>query len=338
MNSTESRRIKEPRILITRILPAAARQVLEDNGLSVTCWTEDRDMTADELMAAAQQHTGLITVGANRIDQEFLSACSHLDIISQFAVGFDNIDVAAATRLGIPVANTPNSVTHATADLAFLLMLAVSRKATFHYRRILEGNWRQFEPTAHLGTELRGKTLGIYGMGRIGTEMALRCKGAFGMNVIYHNRTRNNTSEPATGARLVSFDELLTESDVISVHALLSDETRGVFNAEAFRKMKNTAIFINTSRGGTHDETALTEALRSGGLWGAGLDVTNPEPMVKDNPLLYMENVVILPHIGSGTAETRDDMARTAAENIVSWYRNRTIPYCVNPEVIRQSE
>lgn len=326
---------KQPRILITRILPEEARQVLEENGIAVTCWTEDRDMTADELLASAQDHTGLITVGANRIDEVFLKACSHLDIISQFAVGFDNIDVAAATKLGIPIANTPHSVTHATADLAFLLMLAVSRKATFHYRRILEGHWRQFEPTAHLGIELRGKTLGIFGMGRIGTEMALRCKGAFGMNVIYHNRSRNPDAEARTAARRVSFDQLLTESDVVSVHALLSDETRGIFNAEAFRKMKSTALFINTSRGGTHDEIALSDALKRGLIWGAGLDVTNPEPMAKDNPLLFMENVVILPHIGSGTTETRDDMARTAAGNIVSWYANRTIPYCVNPEVIR---
>jgi len=255
------------RILITRILPPSAQQILEDNGHQVTCWTEDRDMTADELLAAAREHTGLITVGANRIDREFLKHCAHLDIVSQFAVGFDNIDVDTATQLGIPIANTPHSVTHATADLAFLLMLALSRKATFHYRRILEGKWKQFEPTAHLGIELRGKTLGIFGMGRIGTEMAQRCKGAFGMKVIYHNRTRNHQAEAATGAGYVTFDELLAHSDVVSVHSVLSPETRGIFGNEAFSKMKKTAMFINTSRGGVHDETALAEALQRGLIW-----------------------------------------------------------------------
>jgi len=304
--------------------------------MRITQWQEDRDMTPEEFREAAATQDAILTIGANTVDRALLEACPGLKMISQFAVGFDNIDVNAATARGIPVGNTPDSVTHATADVAFLLMLAVSRKAFFMNRQISQGNWKQFEPVKHLGIELRGRTLGIFGMGRIGVQMALRCKGAFGMEVIYHNRNRNAEGEQLTGARWVSFEELLRTSDVLSVHSVLSDETRGRFGTDEFRLMKSTAMFINTSRGGVHDEKALTAALKSGVIWGAGLDVTNPEPMLPDNPLLTMENVAILPHIGSGTVETRSDMARTAAQNLISFFENGTVPFCVNPEALRR--
>ena len=197
---------------------------------------------------------------------------------------------------------------------------------------ILAGQWRSFEPNRRLGIELKGKTVGTLGLGRIGTEFARRCKGAYGMNVIYHNRTRNEESEKELGAVLVSFDELLRESDIVSAHCALTAETKEIFNKEAFSKMKETAIFINTARGGVHNETDLYHALISKKIWGAGLDVTNPEPMSSDNPLLSMENVAILPHIGSATIEARTGMARLAAENIIGYFKNGKVPNLVNPD------
>ena len=323
-------------VLITRILPEIAARMLKEAGMEVTQWQLPRDMTAEEFRHEAARHDAVLSIGANRIDREFLDACPGLKMISQFAVGFDNIDVPEATRRGIPVGNTPDSVTHATADVAVLLMMAVSRKAFFLNHQISLGAWKQFEPVKNLGIELRGKTLGIFGMGRIGVQMALRCKGAFGMDVIYHNRNRNLEGERYTGARWVSFEELLASSDVLSVHSVLSDETRGRFGAAEFSQMRSGSIFINTSRGGVHDEEALLQALRTNIIWGAGLDVTNPEPMAADHPLLSMENVAILPHIGSGTEETRNDMARTAAQNLISYFKDGSVPHCVNPEVLHR--
>lgn len=320
------------RVLITRILPASAGMLLEKAGFHVTRWNQERDMTKEELLEWSASHDAILTTGGNRIDQQFFKSCPSVRIVSQFAVGYDNIDVPAATAHGIAIGNTPDAVTHATADIAFLLMQAVSRKATFLHRKILNGGWRQFEPIKHLGIELRGKTLGIFGMGRIGTEMSKRCIGAFQMNVIYNNRNRNLAAEASTGASFASFEKLLESSDVLSVHCPLTSETRGIFNTAAFNHMKSGAIFINTSRGAVHVEPDLKAALDSGKIWGAGLDVTDPEPMSPDHPMLLMENVVILPHVGSGTVETRDDMARTAAANIISFFQKGRPVNCVNPD------
>ncbi|MBT8184533.1 MAG: D-glycerate dehydrogenase, partial [Eudoraea sp.] len=192
------------------------------------------------------------------------------------------------------------------------------------------GNWKHFRPKANLGIELKGKTVGVLGMGRIGTEFAKRCKGAYEMRVIYHNRSRNRTAELDLGAQLVSFDELLAQSDVLSVHVALTEETRELMNASAFKKMKATAIFINTARGGIHDEIALITALQNKTIWGAGLDVTNPEPMLPDNPLLEMKNVAVSPHIGSATVEARNEMSRLAALNIIQFSRGEKLTNLVN--------
>jgi glyoxylate reductase len=221
-------------------------------------------------------------------------------------------------------------MTDATADIAFALMLAVSRKLFYMHKQIARGNWTHFRPRANLGIELKGKTAGILGMGRIGTEFARRCKGAYGMKVIYFNRTRNKTAESDLGAKLVSFDELLAQSDVLSVHAALTEETRELMNASAFKKMKPSAIFLNTARGGIHDEASLIAALQNNTIWGAGLDVTNPEPMLPDNPMLQMENVAVLPHIGSATVEARNEMSRLAALNIIQFKKGGRITNLVN--------
>lgn len=322
------------KVLITRIIPAIAEDMLTQAGFDVTVWQGDRAMTKEELIDHARKVDILLSLGSNKLDRSFFETCKHLEIVSQFAVGFDNIDVAAATDFKIPVCNTPDVLSEATADVAFGLMINVSRKMFYHHKLILNGEWKQFEPLKNLGFELSGKTLGIFGLGRIGSIMAMRCKGAYGMQVIYHNRNRNLQAEKETGARYVDFDTLLRESDVLSVHSALTPETKGLFNKQAFAKMKNTAVFINTSRGGVHNEADLIETLKNNIIWGAGLDVTNPEPMQADNPLLNMPGVAVLPHIGSATIEARTGMARLAAENIISYYRTGKPITIVNPEVI----
>lgn len=324
------------RVLITRIIPSVAEEMLTTAGFEVTVWPGSGPMTQPELIERAKSVNSIISLGADKLNQYFFNECSHLDIVAQFAVGYDNIDVSAATQKGIPVSNTPDVLSEASADVAFGLMIAVSRKMFYLHKTIERGEWKQFEPLKNLGIELKGKTLGIFGLGRIGSVMAQRCKGAYAMNIIYHNRNRNLEAEKEFGATYVSFEELLKQSDVLSVHSVLSDETRGLFNKDVFSKMKKSAIFINTSRGGVHNEEDLIAALREGTIWGAGLDVTNPEPMHADNPLLQMPNVAVLPHIGSATVEARTGMARLAAENIISYYESGKVPTCINPDVLNR--
>lgn len=321
------------KVFITRMIPEKGLQLLQEAGLQLTQWTEKRDLTPAELIAYCKQHDALLSVGPNKISSSFLQECRHLKVIALHAVGFDNVDVPAATALKIPIGNTPGVLSNATADTAFLLMLAVSRKAFYMHKQISKGQWGFFEPTANLGIELTGKTLGIAGLGKIGFEMAKRCIGAYSMKVIYHNRHTNQEAEEVLKAEKVSFDELLAQSDVLSVHTALTPETQGMFNKAAFDKMKRSAIFINAARGSIHNETDLLNALQEKVIWGAGLDVTNPEPMAADNPLLDLPNVAILPHIGSATVEARDAMAIMAAKNIIAGLKGERLPFVVNPEI-----
>lgn len=321
------------RVFCTRVIPDEGVQLLTIAGIDVVQWKEERELTPEELIEKCLSFDALISAGYNKIDASFLNACSHLKVISMHSVGFDNVNVSEATRLKIPVGNTPGVVSNATADTAFLLMLAASRKAFFHHQRIINGDWKFFEPTANLGIELRGKMLGIYGLGKIGYEMGRLCTAAFDMKVIYHNRNRNTEAENDLAAQWVSFDDLLQQSDVISVHTNLSEETRGKFNQSVFGKMKPSSIFINTARGAIHNEMDLINALQNNIIWGAGLDVTNPEPMKPDNILLNMANVAVTPHIGTATIETRTAMARMAAENVIAGLTGLRLPYPVNPQV-----
>jgi glyoxylate reductase len=323
------------KVLITRVIPDIAHHSLIRAGFDVRVWDGDDPMAQPVLIEKAKEVNALLSLGADKLDKVFFSQCPHLDIVAQFAVGYDNIDVVEATRLGIPVSNTPDVLSEATADVAFGLMINVSRKMFHLHKSISRGEWKRFEPLKDLGFELSRKTLGIFGLGRIGMVMAKRCQGAYDMKIIYHNRSRNKEAEKKIDARWVPFDELLGQSDVLSVHSVFSPETTGIFNKQAFSKMKPSSIFINTSRGGVHNEVDLIEALNNKIIWGAGLDVTNPEPMQVNNPLLSMPNVAILPHIGSGTMEARTGMARVAAENIIEFYQSGKVPTCVNPTVLR---
>lgn len=321
------------KVYITRVIPEAGLQRLRDAGHTYTLYDGDTELLPDALLDACSEHDALISAGPNKLNETFFAAAKNLKAISLLSAGFDNVDVAAANRHRVAVGHTPEVLNHATADTAFLLMLAVSRNAFGNYLRVLNGDWGFFRPTANLGMELHGRTLGIFGMGRIGSELGRLCKAAFGMQIVYHNRRRNVEAEAALGARYLSFEELLAQSDVISLHANLSDETRGLFNAAVFRKMKPGAIFINTARGAMHHEPDLIEALQREWIWGAGLDVTNPEPMRPDNPLLRMNRVCVLPHIGSATAQARDAMAIRAADNVIAGLNGRRIPFVINPEV-----
>lgn len=321
------------KVFISRDLPEIGARLLREAGFDVKIWNQDRPMTQEELIVEAREVDALFCTSGDMINAHFLSTCAHLEIISQYAVGYDNVDTAAATKLGIPIGNTPGAMSESTADIAFGLMIAVSRWMFYMHKRIIADKWDYFRPKANLGIELSGKTLGVFGLGQIGIEMARRCKGAYNMDIIYCNRSNNSHAEKELDARLVDFETLLTESDVLSVHSVLSNETRGLFDKSAFNKMKNTSIFINTSRGGVHNEADLIEALQSGTIWGAGLDVTNPEPMDHNNPLLQMERVAVTPHLGSATVEARDRMATLAANNIISFYESNSVPHLVNPEV-----
>ena len=330
------RNIQETKILVTRNIPSIGIEMLRKEGFPVTSWSLERPMTDQELIAESKKHHVILCVSADNIGTDFINACPHLEMISQFAVGYDNIDVPLATKSGIPIGYAPGAMNEATADIAFGLMIAVARKFVYMHKGILKGEWTYFKPNANLGMEFNNKTIGIFGLGRIGLAMARRCKGAYNMNIIYCNRSVNDEAEKLFNAKRVSFDELLRQSDVISVHSVLSKETKEIFNKDAFSKMKSTSIFINTARGGVHNEHDLIQALTKGTIWGAGLDVTNPEPIRLDNPLLEMENVCILPHIGSATIEARNAMSRMAAENIISYYKNNTVPNIVNPEVLKK--
>jgi len=326
----------EIKVLVTRNIPVLGVEMLRKEGFSVTAWALERPMTDQELIAESKKHNVILCVSADNISTDFINACPHLEMISQFAVGYDNIDVPLATKLGIPIGYAPGAMNEATADIAFGLMISVARKFFYMHKGILKGQWTYFKPNANLGIELNNKTIGIFGLGRIGLAMARRCKGAYNMNIIYCNRNVHAEAEKLFNAKRVNFGDLLRQSDVISVHSVLSKETKEIFNKDAFNKMKSSSIFINTARGGVHNEQDLIDALNSGRIWGAGLDVTNPEPMRLDNPLLEMENVCILPHIGSATIEARNEMSRMAAENIISYYKNNTVPNIVNPEVFKK--
>lgn len=321
------------KIFATRQLPENILGIFKAKGIEVTQWTEERQFTPKEFEALAKDAEGIFNIGGSKITANLFKVCSNLKVISLVSVGFDHVDVKAATQHGIAIGHTPDVLTEATADVAFLLMLATSRKAFYHHKRIIAGNWQNFDPMSGLGIDIHDKTLGIFGLGNIGYEMGRLCKSAYGMKIIYHNRSRNEKAEKELDAKKVSFDELLAQSDIVSVHANLTKETEGVFNASAFAKMKSDAIFINAGRGGIHNEKDLQEALENKEIWGAGLDVTNPEPMDANNPLLDMPNVSVLPHIGSAVKETREAMLELATKNMLAGLEGKKLPACVNPEL-----
>lgn len=320
------------KVFINKRIPQIGIDILKENNLEIIT-SETDNPSYEEWLENCKKADIILNVGKNKYDKDFFDNCPNVKAISLFSVGFDQVDIAEATKRNIPIGNTPDVLSRATSDVAFLLMQMVSRKVNYNIEKIKSGNWKDFDALEELGQELYGKTLGVFGLGRIGFEMAEKCKAAFGMNIIYHNRSHNEQAEKELDAKYVSFDELIQESDIISIHANYTLEQSNLFNKKTFEKMKPNLIFINTARGGFHNEKDLLEALKSRIIWGVGLDVTNPEPMDKENPLLQLPNVCVLPHIGSATIEARNGMSKLAAENIVAFAKNQPMPTCVNPEV-----
>lgn len=318
-----------PRVFVTRRIPDAGLALLRD-AASVDLFDSGMPPDRDELLARVAGVDGLLCLLTDRVDDELLDAAGpSLRVVSNLAVGYDNIDLAACARRGIPVGNTPDVLTEATADLAFALLLAVARRLPESERFVREDRWVTWDPLLLLGREVSRQTLGIIGFGRIGREVARRARG-FGMRVLYHSRSRApEPVETELGATMVDLDTLLGTCDVVSVHVNLTPETRHLIDARALATMRPGSILINTSRGPVVDQAALADALRSGHLFGAGLDVTDPEPMRADDPLLALPNCLVLPHVASATDTTRARMAEKAARNVLAGLRGEPLPDAV---------
>lgn len=322
----------KPKVFVTRILPAVGLDKIRLH-CDAEVWPEQLPPPYELIRKKAADCDGLVTLLTERIDAALLNAALRLKVVSNFAVGFNNIDVATATQLGIAVGNTPGVLTDATADMAFALLIAAARRVVEGDRDARAGKWKTWEPVGYLGQDLFGRTLGIVGMGRIGYALARRCRLGWNMNVIYHDQRPNPLAETELQAQSVDFPTLLRESDFISVHTDLNPQTKSLFNAAAFAQMKRTCVFINSARGPLVDQAALVEALKRGTIFAAGLDVTDPEPPLPGDPLLKLPNVVVAPHIASATVGTRNQMATICADNLLAGVTGQPLSACVNPDV-----
>jgi glyoxylate reductase len=322
----------KPRVFITRRIPAAGLDRI-CQACDAEVWPEQMPPSYDLLRRKVADSDGLVSLLTDRIDAALMDAAPRLKVVSNYAVGFNNIDLPAATARGIAVGNTPGVLTDATADMAFCLLIAASRRLidSVHYAQ--SGQWKTWEPLGHLGQDLTGRTLGIIGMGRIGYALARRCHFGWDMPVLYYDTYRNEKAETELDAAPVALDTLLGQSDFVSVHTDLNDKTRGLFNIEQFRKMKPTAVFINTARGPIVVEKDLIDALKTGVLFAAGLDVTDPEPPDSQSELLRLPNLIVAPHIASATVGTRNAMAEICANNLLAGLNGQPLPAWVNPDV-----
>lgn len=305
----------KPFVYVTRKLPEEQLSPLKELA-DIEMWEkEDEPCPRDVLLEKAKTADGLLTMLSDRIDAELLQKAPRLKAVANLAVGFDNIDVEAARKRGVICCNTPDVLTESTADLTFALLLAAARRIIEASDWIKQGKWTGWGPLLLAGADVHHKTIGIVGMGSIGRAVARRAKG-FGMNILYHNRKRNPEAEKELGASYAPFDELIGQADFVVCLTPLTEETKHLFNCSAFQKMKKSAIFINVSRGQVVDERDLYDALIHNEIAGAGLDVFAEEPISKEHPLVGLPQVTALPHIGSASRETREEMMRLCAENI----------------------
>ena len=318
------------KVFVARQIPASGLDRIQANTECVV-WPERLPPTRDELIRLSVGCDGVLTLLSDVIDARFFDAVGpQLKVVSNFAVGYNNIDIAEASRRGIAVGNTPDVMTDATADIAVALLLAAARGLKQGIDNVVAHQWKTWEPMGFIGQDLAAKTLGIVGMGRIGLATARRLHFGWGMKVIYTSRSPKADAERELKASRVSFQKLLTESDFISVHTDLNDETRQLFNQAAFQHMKPTAVLVNTARGGVIDQAALHDALAGGQIFAAGLDVTDPEPLPADSRLRELSNCVIVPHIGSGTVSARNAMADIAADNLLAGIHGQPLPHAVH--------
>ena len=318
----------KPKVFVTRHLPEMATNELL-RACEVEIWDFESPPPYETIKEKVSDKEGLLCLLTDRIDAELMEAGPNLKVISQCAVGYDNIDVPAATQRGIPIGNTPGVLTEATADFAFTLLMAAARRVPEAYNYVRAGNWETWGLTILLGQEVFGATLGIIGLGRIGQAVAKRACG-FEMRLLYYDHVRQPEMEAELGVEYRSFEDLLRESDYVSLHVSLTPETQGFIDADAFALMKPTAILINTARGPVVDSEALYEALKSGQIASAALDVTDPEPLPADHKLLQLPNLIVAPHIASGTVTSRTQMARMAVKNLVAGVQGKPLPFPVN--------
>jgi glyoxylate reductase len=323
---------RKPKVFVTRRIPTAGLDQITAH-CDAEVWAGDLPPPYETIKAKLADCDGLVSLLTDRVDAPLLAAAPRLKVVSNYAVGFNNIDVPAATARGVRVGNTPGVLTDATADMAFCLLIAASRRLVDGHEYGRAGKWKTWEPLGHLGQDLVGRTLGIVGMGRIGYALAKRCRFGWDMRVLYHDVYRSEGAEHELGARQVDLDTLLAEADFVSVHTDLNDRTRGLFNRQRFGQMKRSAVFVNTARGPIVNEADLVEALRSGTIFAAGLDVTDPEPPAPGSPLYGVPNLIVAPHIASATVGTRNAMADICARNLLAGVRGEALPHWVNPEV-----
>lgn len=319
----------KPKVFVTRIIPDKGFDLVKA-ACEVDLWTEELPPPYEVLLERVRGVDGLLCLLTDRIDGQLMdTAGPQLKVISNHAVGFDNIDIPAATARKIPVGNTPGILTDATADFAFSLLAAAARRVVEGDRYVRAGRWKTWGPSILLGPDLTGATLGIIGYGRIGQALAKRASG-FDMRILYHDPMVTNPAIPGTA---VDLETLLRESDFVSLHTVLDEKTRHLINRDTLALMKPSAILVNTSRGPVVDGQALYEALKERKIFAAALDVTDPEPLPMDSPLLELDNLVIAPHIASASKPTRDKMSLMAAENLLAGLKGQRLPTCVNPEV-----
>lgn len=318
-----------PKVFVARRIPAAGLDPIAA-AADVEVWPDRLPPPAEVLREKVKDCVGLVSLLTDKVDAALLAAAPKLKVVSNFAVGVNNVDLPACTARGVRVGNTPGVLTDATADIAVTLLLAAARRLGESATDAKEGRWLTWEPLGWLGQDLAGKTLGIVGMGRIGFATARRLHAGWGMRVLYTARGPKPDADRDLGAKRVELDELLRESDFVSVHADLNDTTKGLFGRDQFRRMKPSAVFVNTSRGPLVDQPALAEALRAGTIFAAGLDVTDPEPLPPGHELYGLPNCVIAPHVASATVGTRDAMARLCAANLLAGLRGEKLPHPVN--------
>jgi len=329
----------KPKVFVTREIPEKGLNMILER-FDAKVWKEYTPPPKEVIIEEAKDVDALVTLLTDKIDKEVLNAAKNLKIIAQYAVGYDNIDIEECTRRGIYVTNTPEVLTESTADFTWALILAVARRVVEADKFVRTGEWEKtrtgWHPKMLLGTDIHGKTLGIIGLGRIGTAVARRAKG-FNMKIIYYSRSRKEDVEKELGLKFVDLDTLLREADFVSIHVPLTEETYHLVGERELKLMKNTAFLINTSRGKVVDEKALYKALKEGWIAGAALDVFEEEPTPVNNPLLKLENVIVAPHIASATHETRSKMAEMVAQNLIAFFEGKVPPNLVNPEVLRKT-
>jgi glyoxylate reductase len=320
-----------PLALISHSLPDGWLDLLE-NRCRMIIGPQDANELSEELESYLPETEGLLTLLTIDVNESLLSKAPKLKVVSNMAVGFDNVDLEACTQRGIPVGNTPGVLTDGTADLTMAIMLASARRIIEANLDARQGKWKTWSPTGWLGKDLRGATLGIIGLGQIGSAVAERAIG-FGMKIIFSDPDPNPEKAERLKAKRVSFETLLQDSDFISLHIPLTPETHHLISEEALKRMKPTSLLINTSRGPIVDSNALIKALKDNWIAGAALDVTEPEPLPPNHRLFELPNCLIVPHIGSATWNTRRMMAERACENLIAGLEGRHLPYCVNPGV-----